>query len=51
MTGRKLVIAVGAAAAVFVLAAAIWTRNPGLYLLSALSAGLAFTTWSRGGPR
>ena len=51
MTGRKLVIALSAAAAVFVLGAAIWARNPGLYLLSALSAGVALTTWSRTGPR
>jgi hypothetical protein len=48
---RKFLIGVSAGAAVFVLGVAVWTRNPGLYLLSALSAGVALTTWTRSGPR
>ena len=35
---RKLAVGVGAGAAVFVLATAIFTGNPGLYILAGLSA-------------
>ncbi len=48
---RKLLVGVWAAAAVFVLGVAVWTRNPGLYLLAAVAAGTAFTAWTRSGPR
>ena len=38
---RKLALWLSAGASVFVLATAIITRNPGLYLLAAISAGSA----------
>ena len=49
--GRKLVLVPTVLIAGFVLAVAIWTRNPGLFILAGLSAGTAAVVWRGGTPR
>lgn len=48
---RKQTLVLTVVATLFVLGVAIWTRNPGLYILAALSAGAGLTAWTRSGPR
>ena len=48
---RKLVLGLTVFATAFVLAVAIWARNPGLFILAGLSAGTAAVVWRGGTPR
>ncbi|WP_334162309.1 hypothetical protein [Phenylobacterium sp.] len=35
----------------FVLGVAVWTRNPGLFILAGLGGAAGLTAWTRSGPR
>ena len=48
---RKLALIVAVASTGFVLAVAVWLRNPGLLLLAGLSAGTAAVVWRGGTPQ
>ena len=48
--GGKAALAVSAAATLFVLDTAIWTRNSGLFVLAGLSAAATLALLARKGP-
>ena len=44
---RKLTLWISIGATLFVLATAIFIRNPGLYILAAISAGSSLMLWQQ----
>ncbi|HVI34195.1 hypothetical protein [Phenylobacterium sp.] len=51
MEARHRILWLTLAITAFVLGVAIWSRNPGLFVLAALGAAAGLTAWTRSGPR